>query len=407
MNTNPSFLSRRPWAAAVALGTMALFTACGGGGGGGGSNGGALSVSLTDAQTCDYKDVFVTVETVGVHRSATAADADSGWEELVLSPPLRVDLMTLSNGVLENLGTLPLDPGNYQQVRLRLAGNAGGPPYANQLRLADDTVVALDTPSAQQSGLKLRVNMTIEAGQTSELILDFDPCKSVVRRGNSGHYNLKPVITAYFEEVNAIDGYTLPGAVVSAQQNGVNLKGTVADPTSGRFVLWPIELGTYDVVITAEGRANAVLTGVAVVADPDGSPSTTVVSLEATPLTPPAGASGIVAGDVTTNLEALVVTVAARQTLSGGPTIEVAAIPISVSSSDANNVNDYSFTLASGQPAKAAWVPGTTAYTFVTDAAVDGDYTIRAAAVGFTTQTQATDIAAADDLEVDFQFDAP
>jgi hypothetical protein len=387
------------------LGAAALLVACGGGGN---SNSGTLRVSLTDAQTCSYKQVFVTVDRVRVHRSATATDSASGWEELVLSPPQRVDLMTLSNGAFQALGTMPLPAGTYQQVRLVLADNGDGPEYANQLTLPNDRTAALSTPSAQQSGLKLNVHMTIEAGQTTELVLDFDPCKSVVKRGNSGKFNLKPVITAYFQEVNAIEGYTLPGAVVSAQQSGVNKKATIADPATGKFVLWPVELGTYDLVITSTGYASAVLTGVQVIADPDGSPSTTTVSTEVTPLLPPTSATHVVAGDVTTNVSSLDVIVSAVQTLDGGVTkIEVAATPINVAATDPADVNDYTLTLASGEPVRAAWAPGSTAYTFAAEAGVTGDYTIHAQAAGFVDQTQPADIGAADDLTVDFDFVAP
>jgi hypothetical protein len=374
--------------------------------GGGNSSTGNLRVALTDAQTCtdDYKSVFVTVDRVLVHRSATAAENSSGWEELEESTlPMRVDLMTLNNGAFQELGTMPLPAGTYQQVRLVLADNAGGPQYANQLTLVNDSSIALTTPSGQQSGLKLNVNMTIEAGQTSELILDFDPCQSVVKRGSSLQYNLKPVITAYFEEVNAIEGYTVPGSTVSAQQSGVIKKATVADQT-GKFVLWPVEFGTYDIVITSVGHANAVLTGVHVVADSDGSPSTTIVSTEATRLTPPTSGMGVVAGDVTTtNPSPFDVSLSALQELTGGPTIEVAATQINVSASDPPA--NYDFTLASGNPVRAAWVAGTMSYTFTADDAITGDYTIRGQTTEFSPQELPADIGDGND-SVDFSFPA-
>ena len=109
-------------AAVLAAGLLA---ACGGGGGEGGGIGGTgtLHVSLTDAPSCGYDHVNVTIDRVRVHQSASAADADSGWSEVVLSPARRVDLLTLSNGVLEDLGQTQLPAGKYTQLRLVLAPN--------------------------------------------------------------------------------------------------------------------------------------------------------------------------------------------------------------------------------------------------------------------------------------------
>ncbi len=95
----------------AAVCTAALLSACGGGGGGGGTSGGGggggggtitdagtLKVALTDAPACGYNQINVTVQKVRVHQSATAADGDPGWSEIVLSPPQRIDLLSLTNG---------------------------------------------------------------------------------------------------------------------------------------------------------------------------------------------------------------------------------------------------------------------------------------------------------------------
>ena len=391
-------LTWRQGLAATALSAAALLAACGGGGGGGSSGTeGALSVRLTDGQSCTYKQVFVTIEKVRVHRSASAEDTDSGWEELVLATPLRVDLMTLRNGVFENLGTLPLEAGDYSQVRLVLAENGGSAPYENQLTLEDDSVVALSTPSAQQSGLKLNVHMSIAAGETAELVLDFDPCQSVVRRGNSGHYNLKPVVTGYFEEVSAIRGTAAPGAFVSAQVAGGVLKSTVADE-AGTFVLWPMVAGSYDVVVHAPTLANAALTGVVI---PDDDTTIDVGALDV-----PANTGSVeIPGNVAANVD-LVAVVNATQAV-GGTTIEVATQPLGVT---AGGSTAYSFTLAAGAPVSTPWVAGTAGYVFTAGAPnATADYTIGAAATGFASQSTAVTGLAAGAVasDVNFTFTAP
>jgi hypothetical protein len=73
---------------------------------------------MTDAPACGYDHVYVTVNKIRVHQSASADGAAAGWSELSI-PVQRNDLLSLNNGVLQDLGSLPV--GTYQQVRLVLA----------------------------------------------------------------------------------------------------------------------------------------------------------------------------------------------------------------------------------------------------------------------------------------------
>jgi len=75
--------------------------------------------------------------------------------------------------------------------------------------------VLLDTPSAQQSGLKQKHGFDVEANTEADLVLDFDACRSIVKAGNSGNsgkYNLKPVITVMPLLTESIVGAVDPGA---------------------------------------------------------------------------------------------------------------------------------------------------------------------------------------------------
>jgi len=61
-------------------------------------------------------------------------------------------------------------------------------------------------------------------------------------------------------------GYVAPALAgantsVSVQLNGVLVKSTPPDAT-GKFVLYPVPAGTYDLVVNAEGRVTATITGV-------------------------------------------------------------------------------------------------------------------------------------------------
>ncbi|HZT55465.1 MAG TPA: DUF4382 domain-containing protein, partial [Burkholderiaceae bacterium] len=158
---------------AAALAAMAMsfgLAGCGGGGGieGTGSAQGTMRMSMTDAPACGFDAVHVTVDRVRVHQSSTAADADAGWSEVVLNPVKRIDLLTLSNGVLEPLGQTDLPAGKYTQLRLVLASNTAAAPLANSVTPTGGVETELTTPSGQQSGLKLNVNIDIPVGKVAD-----------------------------------------------------------------------------------------------------------------------------------------------------------------------------------------------------------------------------------------------
>jgi len=358
-----------------------LLAACGGGDGGGIGGTGTMHVSLTDAPSCGYDQVNVTIDRVRVNQSSTAADADGGWSEVVLSPARRVDLLTLQNGVLEDLGQTQLPAGKYTQLRLVLAPNDAANPLANSVVPTGGSETALTTPSGQQSGLKMNVDIDVAADKIADVVIDFDACKSVVKRGNSGQYNLQPVLTvtpvlsdAGMRVVGYVDpalGLATANTLVSVQAAGVPVKATAPDAT-GKFVLYPVPVGTYDLVVTANGRVNAVMTGVPVI-----TTAFTTVNSAAIPITPPVATTRTVTGTVTP----ATATVRALQPLTGGPTIEAA-----FGSVDALT-GAFTFTLPIEAPVKTAYVANPATLTFAADATAAGKYKLEAASAGvFKTQ---------------------
>lgn len=383
-------------AAAFAL----LLASCGGGGGGiggtGGSMGdGAMSFSLTDAPACGYDEVNVTVERIRVHQSSTAADSDGGWSELVLNPSRRVNLLDLHNGVLMDLGQIQLPAGRYTQLRMVLAENSGSQPLANSVVPTGGVEKPLDTPSAQQSGLKMNVNVDVPEGKVADVVLDFDACKSVVKRGNSGRYNLKPVISVFTQILDAglrIEGWvdaSLANSAtsVSAQVQGVPVKATFPD-ANGRFLLYPVAVGSYDVVITAPNRATAVITGVPVVQTEPTVLGSTLVRISPVPSA---------MRDVTGSVIPETASVRVLQTLTGGPTIEVAAPGVDA------DTGLFAVSLPSGAPLKAPYGPTPTPFGFVADTPVAGRYTFEAAYLG-AVKTAPVDVTQAVIPPVDFVF---
>ena len=311
-----------------------------------------MRFSLTDAPSCGYDEVNVTIEKIRVHQSATAQDADGGWSEVVLNPAHRVDLLTLTNGVLHELGQTQLPSGKYTQLRLVLAGNDGSRPPSNSVVLSGTgEEIALDTPSAQQSGLKLNANIDVPAGRIVDVVLDFDACKSVVKRGNSGRYNLKPVIAVIpvlSDDGMRIEGWVDPGldpvtTTVSVQVQGVPVKSTHPDE-NGRFVLYPVPAGTYDLVVSAEDRVTAVMTGV-----PASDSAITQVNSSLVPIVP---ADAVLAPlQFSGTVNPATATVRALQLLTGGPTIEVSSPPVDA------DTGAYAFTLPADAPQKTSFVP--------------------------------------------------
>jgi len=371
--------------AAAAVAAALLAAGCGGGGiGGTGAEMGTLRASVTDAPSC-YEEVNVTIQAVRVHQSSGAEDDDAGWSEIAVDPAKRVNLVTLTNGVLEELGEASLPAGKYTQLRLVLAENDNADPLANSVVPIGGTETALATPSAAQTGLKLNVDIDVEAGKVADVVLDFDACKSVVPRGNSGQYNLKPVITATTVVSDAgmrVVGYVDPSialstTAVSVQTGGAPVKATVPD-AAGRFVLYPVPAGNYDLVVTSAGHVTAVMTGVPVV-----TTEPTEVNTAELPIAPDAATMRTVNGTVAP----ATATVRALQTLASGNSFEV-----SWGTVDATT-GAFSFALPIEAPVTLAYVADPVALDFTADAAVAGEYTLEARSEE-ATATEAIDVSA-------------
>lgn len=351
------------------------------GGGDSGSDLGTLRLSLTDSPACGLQHAFVTVEKVRVHMSATAPENDGEWKEIVLPTPQRVDLLTLTNGTLIPLGQARLRAGTYTQMRLVLAANTAANPLANAVTPIGGVETPLTTPSGQQSGLKMNIHIEVPPDKVADFAIDFDACKSFVFAGNSGKILLKPVLSVLpilSDAGLAVEGYldlslVGPGTSVSVQSGGQPVRATPPD-AFGKFRLYPVPVGTYDLVITAAGRVNAVITGVPVVttsAATLGDPSARVN-------TPVSAASHAATGTVTVKGSVVDTgaTVRAVQEFSGGPKFEAG------SANAQSNDGTYSLTLPAGAPVKLTYSTGMLAFPWVADAPRAGLYTLEAAVTG-------------------------
>jgi len=375
----------------VALVPVVVLSACGGGGGGEDEGVGTVGVSLTDAPACGYDEVNVTVRQVRIHRSSAVSETAAGWTDITLNPPRKINLLDLNNGILEALGETTLSAGQYSQIRLVLVANSGLPLANSVLPTGTLTEVAVDTPSAAQSGIKLVHTFNVRGNERTDLVLDFDACKSIVLRGN-GTYLLKPVIQVLPEVVNGIRGFVdlsppATNVVVSAQQNGVIIRSTVP-ATNGQFSLSRLDTGTYDLVVSADGRATTVITSVPIA----NSTFIAEASTSVQPIPLPVATTHVVSGTVTLNPVNADTSrfVTAKQTVSG--------VTVTVKFTGAGTSDAYSLTLPADDPFFGNY--GTGAPISLTNVpAAAGQYVIEASAEGYATQAVAKDLSTADSTQ--------
>jgi hypothetical protein len=174
---------------------------------------GNVVVQLTDApfptDSVKSADVFV------VRIDGRTSDADSstaakgisddsasagGWTTLA-KPNAAINLLAYQNGVTTTVGTSPLPAGTYQGFRLIIDASKSSITLKDGRVLSGTSSPSIVFPSASQSGIKIQLSqsLTITAGQTSALVVDFDLANSFVMRGNSISQNgllFKPVVRA-------------------------------------------------------------------------------------------------------------------------------------------------------------------------------------------------------------------
>lgn len=140
-----------------------------------------INFHLTDGPAA-YDAVYIDIQKVVVTMEGSAA------VELTPVRPGLYDILRFRNGLDTLLLRADLPAGKINQIRLILGDN-------NYVVVDGDTE-PLNTPSAQESGLKINLKETFVEGGSYDVWIDFDAGKSIHRTGN-GKYQLKPVIKAY------------------------------------------------------------------------------------------------------------------------------------------------------------------------------------------------------------------
>jgi len=218
------------------------------------NNTSSIQLRLVDAPG-DYLEVNVIITDIRYNPS----EGDEGWVSFgePADYPIEVDLTELIAGNDLLLADEVIPSGDLKQIRLVLG-------EGNTLVIEDDNgesyTVPLNTPSAQQSGLKLHLDDYLDPGFSYVYILDWDVNESIVEAGNSGNYNLHPVINL-IAEVNSgsIAGVVMDelspiqDAVVKVfTENNEYLNSTITNEL-GEFLINGLAEGEYILKIEESG----------------------------------------------------------------------------------------------------------------------------------------------------------
>ena len=146
----------------------------------------AYNVRMTDAPG-PYEKVNIDLQGVEV-------TGNNGQTVMLNTTAGIYNLLDFSNGLSTLIATSNLNDSEVKQIRLILG--------SNNTVVVNGISYPLETPSAEQSGLKLQINQTLQADIQNEILIDFDANVSVIQTGN-GTYKLKPVLRTI---VTAISG---------------------------------------------------------------------------------------------------------------------------------------------------------------------------------------------------------
>ena len=194
------------------------------------------SVRMTDAPG-PYEKVNIDLQAVEV--------TGSNGQLVTLNTTAGIyNLLDFTNGLSTLIATSNLSDAQVGQIRLIL-----GP---NNTVVVRGITYPLSTPSAEQSGLKLLINQTLQADIQNQILIDFDANASVIQTGN-GTYKLKPVLRTLVSAISGkINGNITPvgilAAVSATSTDNITYSSNVNN--LGFFQISGLPPGTYSFTIT-------------------------------------------------------------------------------------------------------------------------------------------------------------
>lgn len=142
---------------------------------------GTMSMEVTDGPVDNAAKVVVQFDGVEV----IGAEGETESRVIAFSEPKSLDLLTLQGSTTADLFTHEtLEAGTYEQIRLMVTATQDG-EMDSYIEFEDGTQSELWVPSGGETGLKLNGPFVVEAGGSSELVIDFDLRKSVVFTGGA------------------------------------------------------------------------------------------------------------------------------------------------------------------------------------------------------------------------------
>ncbi len=190
---------------------------------------GVVNLSITDAPVNQKRvaAVYITVTGINYH---SVRDGWKTFEEF--EGPKTINLLDLTRGITELLGSFELPAGKYTQIRFLLdAPELEQRPISSPgcyIEFTNGTTAPLYVPSGGRTGYKAVGAFTVRLNGTVDITADFDVRKSIVRRRHSDIFILKPFIR-----------------VIVDNQAGM-IKGDVVNaPDNAKVIVYAYEAGKY------------------------------------------------------------------------------------------------------------------------------------------------------------------
>lgn len=228
-----------------------------------------LQIMLTDSPFPNAKEVWVDIREIEIIH-------DGSEQPIILNGthPGLYNLLNFTDGKDTLLADATIPAGNISQIRLILGDN-------NYIITTGGEQLALKTPSAQESGLKVQIHQDVSGGILYRLTLDFDAGKSIIKAGNSGQYLLKPVLRILSLQPSGgnIQGIVLPDSVstvVYAILGTDTIASTFTNGLDGAYLIKDVPAGNYSLVYVPSDTTFLTATGAATVTLGQVTTATTV-----------------------------------------------------------------------------------------------------------------------------------
>lgn len=221
----------------------------------------SLTVFLTDAPfpTDLIAEANISINQIRLKISSEDEEESDEEDFLILSEEeMQFNLLELTNGLTATLVNIQVPTGSYDEVRVIVTDAS--------VLLNDGELFDLQIPGGSSSGIKVKINPTLEIveGEDFELLLDFDVSQSFVVKGNPDTpagikgFNFKPVIKAAdLSKSGSVSGEVLDMETTTGIE-GVEISIFAADTLNtttftdenGEYKVLGLTAGDYD--ITAE-----------------------------------------------------------------------------------------------------------------------------------------------------------